>query len=175
MVVLSAGMVDFATLSSEHRYYSIIIEDAAAIAEQIRSSGAESLRRPRLGLAVESVNRLEWEWMRLAADLPADCPVALVVRGVRIGSPAERAGMMPGDVVIKCNGVPVTGKGALYGALGPLYHEGAVVELTVLRGAFDVSSSTHRPASPKGPGGQIITIRITPEGEPVGYAPFALQ
>ncbi len=91
------------------------------------ASGERTAPR-RLGIAL--VGARQTGRMRAAVGLdPVD---GLLVRGVKDGSPADRAGITRGDVVVGANGTAVTGLDDLHGAVdaagpGPL-------ELDLLRG-----------------------------------------
>ncbi len=63
----------------------------------------------------------------------ADFPVGLLLTGVAEGAPADRAGLILGDVIVRVGDVPVTDRETLPGALLRLRAVDAVV-LEVLRG-----------------------------------------
>ena len=73
--------------------------------------------------------------MRAAVGLdPVD---GLLVRGVQDGSPADRAGITRGDVVVGADGTPVTGLDDLHAAVDAAGR--GALELEVLRGADRVT------------------------------------
>src|SRR5215217_4163698 len=99
----------------------------AALRPVVEALGrGEAPARPRLGVALappRAARRL-----RAAVGLPERD--GLLVRGVEPDSPAERAGLERGDLIVAAAGNPVTGFDALFDALdasGPL-------TLTVVRG-----------------------------------------
>src|SRR5215217_3386899 len=99
----------------------------AALRTRVEALGrGEAPARPRLGVALappRAARRL-----RAAVGLPER--EGLLVRGVEPDSPAARAGLQPGDLIVAAAGNPVTGFDALFDALdasGPL-------TLTVVRG-----------------------------------------
>jgi serine protease Do len=100
--------------------------DAALVARVEALGRGEAPARPRLGVALappRAARRL-----RAAVGLPERD--GLLVRGVEPDSPAERAGLERGDLIVAAAGNPVTGFDALFDALdasGPL-------TLTVVRG-----------------------------------------
>jgi serine protease Do len=87
----------------------------------------EAPSRPRLGIALAPPRAARR--MRAAVGLPERA--GLLVRGVEAGSPAERAGLERGDLLVAAGGRPVDGFDALFDAL-----EGAgdAISLTVVRG-----------------------------------------
>src|SRR5215208_3573788 len=58
----------------------------------------------------------------------------LLVRAVEDGSPAEGAGLEPGDLIVAVGGQPVDGVEGLYSALDSVAAAGGELELTVVRG-----------------------------------------
>ena len=87
----------------------------------------ESVSRPRLGIAVAPsiVAR------RLRRSVGLAERDGLLVRGVEDGSPADRAGLERGDLIVAAAGRPVEGVDTLYGALDGA---GATLALAVVRG-----------------------------------------
>jgi serine protease Do len=87
----------------------------------------EAPSRPRLGLALAPPRAARR--MRAAVGLPERA--GLLVRGVEQDSPAARAGLEPGDLLVAAAGAPIAGFDDLMDAL-----EGAAgaLELTVVRG-----------------------------------------
>jgi serine protease Do len=63
----------------------------------------------------------------------------LLVRAVEDGSPAEDAGIEPGDLLVAVAGSPLEGIDALHDALDSLPSEGGALELTVVRGTDERS------------------------------------
>jgi len=104
----------------------------------------ESVQPPQLGIAIAPGHVARR--LRRAVGLPeAD---GLLIREVAEDSPAARAGLARGDLIVAVAGQPIGGVDDLFGALraaGP----GGTVELTVLRGTEE--RSVHVVL---GPGGQ---------------------
>src|SRR5256885_1983167 len=73
----------------------------------------EAPERPRLGVALAHPRAARR--MRAAVGLPEHD--GLLVRHVAEGSPAERAGLQRGDLLVAANGVPLDGVDALFEAL----------------------------------------------------------
>ena len=96
----------------------------------------EAPARPRLGLALAPPRAARH--MRAAVGLPER--EGLLVRGVETGSPAERAGLQQGDLLVAAAGRPLRGYDDLFDAL-----EGAAGEITlgVVRGTEEREVKTH--------------------------------
>jgi len=96
----------------------------------------EAHARPRLGLALAPPRAARR--MRAAVGLLERD--GLLVRGVEPGSPAERAGLQQGDLLVAAAGRPLRGFDDLFDAL-----DGAPAELTltVVRGAEEREVSAH--------------------------------
>lgn len=78
--------------------FTIPIETALGVMEQLRHGG---VARGWLGVSVQALDR------ELAAYLGMPDATGVIVNGVSEGSPAERAGFRPGDVVTHVEGVAV--------------------------------------------------------------------
>ena len=70
----------------------------------------------------------------------ADHPAGFLLTEIAEGAPADRAGLIVGDVVVRVGGTPVTDQETLPGALLRL-QPGAAIELEVLRGGEPRSST----------------------------------
>jgi serine protease Do len=100
----------------------------AAFRERIDALGrGESISRPRLGIAVapSMVAR------RLRRSVGLSEREGLLVRGVEDGSPAERAGIREGDLLVEAGGKPLADPDALNEALAS---GGLPIELKIVRG-----------------------------------------
>src|SRR5215210_3370334 len=87
----------------------------------------EAAQRPRLGVALAPSRHARR--LRSAVGLPERD--GLLVRGIVPDSPAERAGLERGDLIVAAAGNPVTGFDDLFDALDAA---GAALELGVVRG-----------------------------------------
>jgi serine protease Do len=76
--------------------FAIPIDVAMEIQNQLRLSGKVS--RGRLGVVIQEVSR------ELADSLGLSKPMGAVVNAVEKGGPAEKAGLEPGDVILKFDG-----------------------------------------------------------------------
>jgi serine protease Do len=79
--------------------FAIPIDVAMRVAEQLRNNGKVS--RGRLGIAIQELNK------DLAESFGLEKPVGALVSGVEKGSPAEKAGLQPGDIVLAFDGKTV--------------------------------------------------------------------
>jgi Do/DeqQ family serine protease len=98
---------------------------ARAVMDQLVRYG--EVRRGRIGVVIQDLNA------ELARALGVDGDAGAVIAGVEPGSPAERAGLEPGMVVVAVDGRPVDGARALSNAIG-LTERGEEVVLTVVDG-----------------------------------------
>ena len=90
--------------------FAIPIDVANRVREQIVATGKVS--HARLGVTVQEVNQAVADSFGLAV------PEGALVANVEPGSPAERAGLKPGDVIRKLNGQPIIASGDLPAAVG---------------------------------------------------------
>jgi S1-C subfamily serine protease len=101
----------------------------AALRERVDQLGrGESVRRPRLGVEVAPSHVARR--LRRAVGLPEHD--GLLVRGVEDGSPADRAGIIEGDLIVSAAGREVTDADGLFEALATAAE---TFEVHVLRGA----------------------------------------
>ena len=76
--------------------FAIPIDVAMEVQNQLRASGKVS--RGRLGVVIQEVSK------ELADSLGLSKPIGAVVNAVEKGGPAEKAGLEPGDVILKFDG-----------------------------------------------------------------------
>lgn len=85
--------------------FAIPIEVVMKIEEQISKHG--KVQRGRLGISIQEVNQ------SLADSFGMSKPTGALVSSVENGSPAAKAGMEPGDVILSVNGKEVAGSSEL--------------------------------------------------------------
>ena len=90
--------------------FAIPIDLAGRIQQQIVQHG--KVEHARLGIAVQEVNQT------LADSFKLDRPEGALVSSVERGSPAEKAGLQPGDVIRKLDGKAIVSSGDLPAAIG---------------------------------------------------------
>ncbi|WP_313298050.1 DegQ family serine endoprotease [Diaphorobacter sp.] len=79
--------------------FAIPIDEAIRVSDQLRVTGRVS--RGRIGVQIEQVSK------DVAESLGLSKPQGALVRGVEVGSPAEKAGIEAGDVITKFDGKAV--------------------------------------------------------------------
>ena len=102
-------------------------------AEALASGSAPS--RPRLGIAIAPARAARR--MRAAVGLPERD--GLLVRGVQDDSPADKAGLQRGDLLVGVNGNPLSSVDALFDAL----EAAGELELEILRGTDERTVPVH--------------------------------
>lgn len=129
-----SGRVVGLNSSALARGASIAVPVAAArrSADALRQHG--HIRRGYLGVTSQPVPLPE------AVAGQAGQPSGLMIIGVEKDSPAERAGLLQGDVLIGLNGERVTEVEALQAALGPRF-VGQAVEVRLVRGGQILTKS----------------------------------
>jgi serine protease Do len=76
--------------------FAIPIDEAVRVSEQLRATG--KVQRGRLGVQIDQVSK------EVAESLGLSKTQGALVRGVEQGSPAEKAGLEPGDIILKFEG-----------------------------------------------------------------------
>ena len=112
--------------------FAIPIDVANKIKNQIIATG--KVEHARLGVAVQEVNQA------FADSFKLDKPEGALVSMVEKGSPADKAGLQPGDVIRQVNGQPIVSSGDLPAVIGlaapgdnvkmGIWRQGAAKELT---------------------------------------------
>ncbi len=104
--------------------FAIPIDVATRIKNQIVATG--KAEHARLGVAVQEVNQA------FADSFKLDKPEGALVSTVEKGSPADQAGLQPGDVIRKVDGRPIVSSGDLPAVIG-MAAPGDTVKLEVWR------------------------------------------
>ena len=79
--------------------FAIPMDEAMRVSEQLRTSGRVS--RGRIGVQIEPVSK------DVAESIGLGKPQGALVRGVEVGSPAEKAGIEAGDIITRYEGKAV--------------------------------------------------------------------
>ena len=129
--------------------FAIPIDVAMKVKDQLQQHGKVS--RGRLGVAVQGVSKELAESFGLAKAQGA------LVNSVELASPAEKAGLVSGDVILAVNGTPVEQSSDLPRVIGDL-KPGQSAKLQIWRGGAtrDISVSL----------GEIPSDKITSAAEP---------
>ena len=129
--------------------FAIPIDVAMKVKDQLQQHGKVS--RGRLGVAVQGVSKELAESFGLAKAQGA------LVNSVELASPAEKAGLVSGDVILAVNGTPIEQSSDLPRVIGDL-KPGQSAKLQVWRGGAtrDISVSL----------GEIPSDKITSAAEP---------
>ncbi|MFZ1898983.1 MAG: DegQ family serine endoprotease [Azonexus sp.] len=129
--------------------FAIPIDVAMDIQNQLRASGKVS--RGRLGVVIQEVSK------ELADSLALGKPMGAVVNAVEKGGPADKAGLEPGDVILKFDGKPINASADLprmVAATKPgirstvqVWRKGATRDIAVTVGEMtDEKAASSRPA-----------------------------
>lgn len=113
-------------------FYLALPADAALHERLTRLGSGESIERPRLGVGIApaAVARR----LRRAVGLPDRDGV--LVREVEDGSPADKAGVHEGDLIVSAGGRPIAQPDDLFDALST---GGATISLGLVRGADELT------------------------------------
>jgi serine protease Do len=122
-------------------FYLALPADAALRARVDALADGESRERPRLGIAVAPAHVARR--LRRSVGLPER--EGVLVRGVETGSPAERAGIAEGDLLVAAGGRPVDDVDALHEILR---ESGLPIELTLVHGTEERTVTVREDESP---------------------------
>lgn len=119
--------------------FAIPIDEAVRVSEQLRATG--KVQRGRLGVQIDQVSKEVAESLGLSKALGA------LVRGVEQGSPADKAGIEPGDIILKFEGTAIEKSSDLPRMVGntkpgtrsaiQVWRRGSLKELSIMVGEFE--------------------------------------
>lgn len=131
--------------------FSIPIDEAVRVSEQLRATG--KVQRGRLGVQIDQVNK------EVAESLGLSKPQGALVRGVEQGSPAEKAGIEPGDIILKFEGKTIDKSSDLPRLVGntkpgtrsamQVWRRGALRDVTITVGEFEADKSEKKTSAEK--------------------------
>ena len=134
--------------------FAIPIDEAVRVSDQLRANG--KVTRGRIGVAIDSVTK------DLAESLGLDSVQGALVRGVEDGSPAAKAGVEPGDIILKFDGKAVDKSADLPRIVGntapgskarlQVWRRGSTKDLSITVGTFQdeqVAQADGGEATPK--------------------------
>jgi len=135
--------------------FAIPIDEATRVADQLRTGGR--VIRGRIGVQIAPVTKEVAESLNLPKGATSQGPQGALVQSVEAGAPAEKAGVEPGDIILKVDGKVVDKSGDLprmIGALKPgskavlqVFRRGATKDLTVTVGEFEADKPVKRAAA----------------------------
>ncbi|WP_291011604.1 DegQ family serine endoprotease [Hydrogenophaga sp.] len=79
--------------------FAIPIDEAVRVSDQLRTTGR--VTRGRIGVQIDQVSK------DVAESIGLGAPKGALVRGVEPNSPAAKAGVEPGDIIVKFDGKPI--------------------------------------------------------------------
>jgi serine protease Do len=143
--------------------FAIPIDEAVSVSDQIRSNGR--VTRGRIGVQIDQVSK------EVAESIGLGSPKGALVRGVEPNSPAAKAGVEPGDIILKFDGKDIERSvdlPRLVGSTKPgtvsrmtLFRRGSQRELPVTVAEIEPEPVQRRAAAPE-----------TPKPPPSGTAPL---
>ena len=104
--------------------FAIPIDEAVQVSDQLRATG--TVTRGRIGVSIDSVSK------ELAESLGMAKAEGALVRGVEADSPAAKAGVEPGDIIVRFAGKPIEKSVDLPRIVGAT-KPGSRVQITVWR------------------------------------------
>ncbi len=130
--------------------FSIPIDEAVRVSEQLRATGR--VQRGRLGVQIDQVSK------EVAESLGLSKPQGALVRGVEQGSPAEKAGLEPGDIILKFDGKTLEKSADLPRLVGntkpgtranlQIWRRGSLRDLAITVGEFEADKPEKKASAP---------------------------
>ena len=142
---------------------AIPIDEAMRVADQLRSSGR--VTRGRIGVQIGEVSK------EVAQAIGLPKAEGALVSGVEPDAPADKAGVQPGDVILKFDGKPITRWSDLPRLVGstkpgtsaPLevWRKGKLVTLKISVAEIKAEKTAEAPAAPKAVETQKVVLGMT--------------
>ncbi|MDH4478624.1 MAG: DegQ family serine endoprotease [Rhodoferax sp.] len=147
--------------------FAIPMDEAVRVVEQLRTQGRVS--RGRIGVQIGAVSK------EVAESLGLPKAQGALVTGVEAGAPAEKAGVEPGDIIVKFDGKAIEKSGDLpriVGSIKPgtkstltVYRRGSIKEMSVTVAEIEADKVAAKPelpeAKPKGVTGQQYGLVVS--------------
>ncbi len=128
--------------------FAIPMDEAIRVSDQLRTSGRVS--RGRIGVQIDQVTKDVAEAIGMAK------PSGALVRGVEAGSPADKAGIEAGDIIIRFDGKTIDRHSDLPRLVGNIkpgtrssltvFRRGSTKDLTITVGEVESDQVAQRPA-----------------------------
>jgi serine protease Do len=157
--------------------FSIPIDVALQVSNQLQTTG--HVTRGKIGVVIQPVTQ------GLADSFGLPQPEGALVSSIEKGGPAEKAGIEPGDVILKLNGQPLTDSNELPSMVAEIapgtsvnleiWRNHASKQLSVTLGAVE-DKRTARTTTPHEQGGKLgLAVRpLSPEERRQGNVPGGL-
>ena len=139
--------------------FAIPIDEAVRVSEQLRATG--KVQRGRLGVQIDQVSK------EVAESLGLSKAQGALVRGVEQGSPAEKAGLEPGDIILKFEGKAIeksTDLPRMVGNTKPgtrsaiqVWRRGSLKDMHITVGEFEVDKPVKKAAAAEKPATGNVT------------------
>ena len=134
--------------------FAIPIDEAARVSDQLRATG--KVTRGRIGVQIDSVSK------EVAEAIGLGKPQGALVRGVEAGAPAEKAGVEPGDIIIKFDGKTIERSSDLPRLVGNIKPGTKSVVTVFRRGASKDLSITVAEVEPEKPARKASAPEVKP-------------
>lgn len=131
--------------------FSIPIDEAIRVSDQLRATGRVS--RGRIGVQIDQVSK------DVAESIGLPKAQGALVRGVESGSPGDKAGIEPGDVILKYDGRDIERPSDLPRMVGntkpgtkttvTVFRRGGTRDLSITVAELEADQPTRRPAAGK--------------------------
>jgi len=142
--------------------FAIPIDEAVRVSEQLRASGR--VQRGRLGVQIDQVSK------EVAESIGLSKPQGALVRNVEAGSPAEKAGLEAGDIILKFDGKAIEKSADLPRLVGntrpgtrstlTVWRRGAQRELSITVGEFEPDRPVAKAATPDKPAAAVAVAPL---------------
>jgi serine protease Do len=139
--------------------FAIPIDEAVRVSEQLRSTG--KVQRGRLGVQIDQVNK------EVAESLGLSKAQGALVRGVEQGSPAEKAGLEPGDIILKFEGKTIEKSSDLPRMVGnakpgtrsaiQVWRRGSMKDMHITVGEFEAEKPVKKSSATEKPQADSVT------------------
>ena len=143
--------------------FAIPIDEAVRVSDQLRTSGR--VQRGRLGVQIDQVSK------EVAESIGLSKPQGALVRNVEAGSPAEKAGLEAGDIILKFDGKAIEKSADLPRLVGntrpgtrstlTVWRRGAQRELSITVGEFEPDRPMAKASTPEKP---AAPVAVSPLG-----------
>lgn len=142
--------------------FAIPIDEAVRVSDQLRTSGR--VQRGRLGVQIDQVSK------EVAESIGLSRPQGALVRNVESGSPAEKAGLEAGDIILKFDGKVIDKSADLPRLVGntrpgtrstlTVWRRGAQRDLSIVVGEFEPDRPVAKAAAPDKPTGAVAVAPL---------------